>query len=100
MSIMGTGDEQRWEYLSDMPKRWWGLASALWRGPDLNMVVLALRKLDPQSAPGHDGFIGAFYEQFSWHLARAMLDIIREVGSCGRLPASWCEGMTRCVPKE
>jgi hypothetical protein len=29
-----------------------------------------------------------------------MLDIIREVESSGRLPASWCEAMTRCIPKE
>ena len=62
------------------------MESTLWREPDLNMVVLALRELDPLSALGHHGFTRAFYKQFSAHFAPSMLDIIKEVGSLGRLP--------------
>ena len=64
------------------------------------MVALALRDLDPASAPGNDGFTGAFYKAFSSHFSPTLLDIIREVRETGVLPSSWREGMTRCVPKE
>ena len=100
MSPTPATDRQRREYLSNMTERWRGVASKLWKDPDLNMVLLALRELDPSSSPGHDGFTGAFYKQYSTYFALVILDIIREVGDSGRLPESWSEGMTRCVPKE
>ena len=58
------------------------------------MVALAPRDIDPPSAPGNDGFTGAFYKAFSSHFSPAVLDIIREVKETGVLPASWCKGMT------
>ena len=83
-----------------MPERWRGVSEKLWKEPNLHMVALALRELDPALAPGHDGLIGAFYKTFASPFSPALLDLIREVGETGVLPASWCEGMTRCVPKE
>ena len=95
-----TPDLERKEYLSDMPKRWRNAGKKSWQEPSLGMVHEALGALDPASAPGHDGFTGAFYKAFSSYFAPVLLDVIREVGSTGHLPKEWCEGMTRCVPKE
>ena len=93
-------DQERRDYLSDMLERWRGVSERSWKEPNLDMVALALRDLDPASAAGYDGFTRAFYKAFSSPFSAALLDIIREVRETGVLPASWCEGMTRCVPKE
>ena len=91
-------DQERRYYLSDMPERWRGVLEKLWKEPNLDIVALALKEFDPASAPGDDGFTEAFYKAFSSHFTPAFLDIIREVRETGVLPASWCEGMMRCVP--
>ena len=92
---------QREQYLEDMPKRWREVAKTLWQEPNLTMVLQALAALDPSSAPGCDGFTGAFYKgAYKEFFAPAMLDIIHEVAQTGVLPAVWCTGMMRCIPKE
>ena len=50
-----------------MPERWRGVSKKLRKEPNLDMVALALRDLDPASAPGHDGITRAFYNAFSSH---------------------------------
>ena len=96
---LASGSERR-AYLSGMPKCWRNAGTKLWWEPSLSMVHEVLGALGPASALGHDGFTGAFYKAYSSYFAPALLDVIREVGSMGHLPKEWCEGMTRCVPKE
>ena len=86
MRPMLTPDLERKDYLNDMPKRWRGAGGKLWQQPSLSMVHEALGALDPASAPRYDGFIGAFYKAYSSRFAPVLLDVIRDVGSTGRLP--------------
>ena len=100
MRPMLTSNSERKDHLNDLPKRCRDAGEKLWQEPTLSMVYEAPGVLDQASSLWHDGFTGAFYKACGSCFAPMLLDVIRELGSTGRLPKEWCEGMTRCVPKE
>ena len=66
----------------------------------MEMILRALRDLDPLSAPRADDFTGAFYKRFKHEFAPVMYDIIRQVQNVGTFLEAWIARMTWSIPKE
>ena len=86
MTLTAAKSAQRSAYPTDIPPRWCGAGKILWQAPTLDMVFHALQELDPSSAPGPDGFSGAFNKQFKHEFAPLLLDILRQTEHTRPLP--------------
>lgn len=98
--LPGVGACMEWLRRLRLPGRWRTLLPALIRPRTPEVMLEALSRMDPGSAPGEDGIWSRCYQMFPEFFVCRMEEIFQDLEGGTKLPEEWTVACIRVIPKK